>query len=225
MAGARDEHGPATTGRDVPVALAWGLFAKVIVSGMAIFSNVLIVRGLGDEAYGVYSIFLNVARFVALAIGLGLAQAILQFLPELRVTGNPRGIRQLLVRALIYPLGAWLVALGAMWPLRGWLSRIYAIDLEQILLLGCALLLAEILFGLASHVYMSVRAMRPLTVVQALTKALLIVALLERGGSMTLEEVAARFDEALDRIEELGDILHREIQVQDVTEEFQPKSG
>ncbi len=179
-----------TTGREVPSALAWGLISKVLVSVLAIGSNVIIVRGLGDENYGIYSIFLNIARFLSLAIGLGQATAILQFLPEVRVKGDRLGARRLLVNALWLQLGAWLVVLGAVYLARGWLCRVYETDLRQILMLGTALLIAEVLWSAAANVLMAVRRMLQLTVVSVLQKAALIGLLLVllRAG-LTVSEV------------------------------------
>ena len=175
---------PHTTSREVPGALAWGLIAKTLVSVLAIASNVLIVRGLGEDAYGVYSIFLNIARFLALAIGLGLAQGLLQFLPELRVKNDARGTRQLLWRVLLLQFVGWLGVLAVVVLLRGWISTLYAIDLREILLLGSALLIFEVLWTAFNHVYIAARRMRHFTLVSVLQRGsliVLLVLLLQRG--------------------------------------------
>lgn len=181
---------PPATSREVPSALAWGLVSKVLVSVLAIGSNVIIVRGLGDAGYGVYSIFLNVARFLSLAVGLGQATVILQFLPETRVKDDRAGARALLGRALALQLGAWVVVLGVAWLARGWLSRIYETDLREILMLGTAVMILEVLWTATSHVLMAVRRMRQLTVVSVLQKIALIGILLGllRAG-LTVGEV------------------------------------
>ncbi len=176
--------------REVPSALAWGLLSKILVSVLAIVSNVVIVRGLGDDAYGLYSIFLNIARFLVLAVGLGLAQSILQFLPEMRVREDRRGARVLLWQALLMQVAAWVVVLGGVMLLRGWISGLFDADLEEILVLGTALLLCEVLWNAASNIYMAVRRMRALTAVSVIQKAALIgilLALLNAG--LTVAEV------------------------------------
>jgi O-antigen/teichoic acid export membrane protein len=182
-------EGPAT-GREVPSALAWGLVSKVIVSFLAIGSNVIIVRGLGDENYGIYSIFLNIARFLSLAIGLGQATAILQFLPETRVRADHAGARRLLAHAVLLQLGAWAVVMGAVYLARGWICRVYETDLREILMVGTALIILEVLWTAASNVLMAVRRMLQLTVVSVLQKAALIglLLLLLRAG-LTVNEV------------------------------------
>ena len=173
--------GPA---REVPAALAWSLVSKVLVSILAIASNVLIVRGLGDHAYGVYSIFLNIARFLSIVLGLGLAQGVLQFLPELRLRGNARGSRQLLARAFLWQLAGWAVVVLAAFLLRGWLSRIQKADLHTLLPLGTALLLFESLWATLSNVYTAVRRMAWLTIASVVEKAALVglLIVLARGG-------------------------------------------
>jgi O-antigen/teichoic acid export membrane protein len=181
--------GPAT-GREVPSALAWGLVSKVLVSILAIASNVLIVRGLGDVNYGIYSIFLNIVRFLSLAIGLGQATAILQFLPETRVRADRHGACRLLTNALWLQLGAWIVVLGVVYLTRNWICRIYETDLREILMVGTALVILEVLWAATSNVLMASRRMLQLTVASVVQKAALIglLLLLLRAG-LTVNEV------------------------------------
>lgn len=163
-----------STAREVPSALAWGLVSKVFVSALAFVSNILIVRGLGDELYGDYAIFLQIARFLALAIGFGLAQAILQFLPEMRVKENATGARQLLSRAILFQVAAWFVVLLAVYAARGWIDGFFDGDLRGILLLGTVFLICEVFWGTMSHICMAIRRMRALTIVSVLQKIVLI---------------------------------------------------
>jgi len=181
--GARPAAGPSAS-REVPTALAWSLVSKVLVSVLAIASNILIVRGLGDEAYGVYSIFLNIARFLAIVLGLGLAQGVLQYLPEFRLRGDARGARQLLGRAILWQLGGWAIVLVAAFLLRDWLSQIQKADLRTLLPIGTALLLFESLWATLANVYTAARRMLWLTVVSVAQKAALVglLILLARGG-------------------------------------------
>jgi O-antigen/teichoic acid export membrane protein len=177
---------PATNApQEVAGALAWSLVAKVAVSLLAIASNILIVRGLGEHAYGVYSIYLNIAHFLALGIGLGLAQAALQFLPEMRVRRDARGARQILIRGLALQAVGWIVVLGIVYLLRGWLSTVFNADLRTILPLGTALLLLETLWTYLGSLYTAMRRMRWLTVASVAAKLALIglLVLLVRAGA------------------------------------------
>lgn len=170
--------------REVPAALAWSLVSKILVSILAIASNILIVRGLGEEAYGVYSIFLNIARFLAIVLGLGLAQGVLQYLPEFRLRADARGARQLLGRALLWQLGGWAVVVLAAFLLRDWLSEIQKADLRTLLPIGTALLLFESLWSTLANVYTAARRMVWLMVASVAQKAALVglLILLARGG-------------------------------------------
>jgi O-antigen/teichoic acid export membrane protein len=185
-----DEHGtppdavdagtpaPSAVSREVTGAMAWSLAAKFLVSLLAIGSNILIIRGLGEYAYGVYSIYLNIARFFSLGIGLGLAQAILRFLPEMRVKQDARGARQVLASACLLQLGSWVLVLGLAYLLRGRLSDLQHADLRVILPLGTLLLIFESFWSVFSSIYTAVRRMGWLTVVSVAQKAALIVLLL-----------------------------------------------
>jgi len=182
-AGTRGGEAPAPS-REVAGALAWSLVAKLLVSLLALVSNVLIVRGLGEDAYGVYSIFLNIAHFLALVIGLGLSQTVLQFLPEVRVRRDVLGARQLLWRGLGLQLLGWLLVLAAVYPLRGWLGGLFHADLRQVLPLGTALLLLECLWTWVGSFYTAMRKMGWLTLASVVQKVVLIalLALLVRVG-------------------------------------------
>jgi O-antigen/teichoic acid export membrane protein len=188
---------PATV-REVPGALAWSVISKILVSVLAIASNVLIVRGLGEHQYGVYSLYLNVVRLLAPLVGLGLAQAVLQFLPEMRVKQDAVGTRQLLLRTLVLQSGTWIAVLAAVFLLGGYLSDLLKADLRSILLLGTLLLIFEVLWNGVSHVYMALRRMQRLTLASVGQKAVLIalLALLLLSGlsvPKVLYAVAASF--------------------------------
>lgn len=174
----RAEAETSAVAREVTGAMAWSLAAKLLVSLLAIGSNVLIVRGLGEHAYGVYSIYLNIARFFSLGIGLGLAQAVLRFLPEMRVRGDARGARQVVAWAFLLQLGGWAVVLGLAWLLRGALSELQHVDLRLILPLGTVLLIFESVWTVLTSVYTAVRRMGWLTVASVIQKAGLIALLL-----------------------------------------------
>lgn len=178
----------ASPSREVAGALAWSLIGKLLVSLLGIASNILIVRGLGENAYGVYSIFLNIAHFLALVIGLGLSQTVLQFLPEMRARRDGRGMRELLWRGLWLQLATWAVVLGLVWLLRGWLSGLFHADLRQILPLGAALLLLESLWSWVVSIYTAMRRMIWLTIVSVIQKGVLIgllLVLLKPGPTVT----------------------------------------
>jgi O-antigen/teichoic acid export membrane protein len=179
------------TAHEVPTALAWSLVSKLLVAALSLVSNALIVRGLGEETYGVYGVFLNIARFLSLAMALGLAQGILQFLPELRVRGDGKGTRQLLGRSLVYQLLAYVAVLALILPFRQQIAALFHPDfrfeLSAILPLGTALLLSEVLWNTASHVFMAVRSMRRFTVASVVQKVVLVGALgLMMGSGLTL---------------------------------------
>jgi O-antigen/teichoic acid export membrane protein len=180
---------------EVPTALAWGLIAKILVSVLAIVSNVIIVRSLGEHNYGVYSLFLNIARFLTIAIGLGLAQALLRYLPEMRVNKNGRGTRALLLQATGMQVASWGVVLMAVYFFRGWISTVFDTDLNEVLLLGTALLLFDVFWQFVSNIYRALRWMRAMTVVMVVQRVVLIGLLVLfsqtrvdfSGGGWTLE--------------------------------------
>ncbi|MFH1143706.1 MAG: flippase [Candidatus Eisenbacteria bacterium] len=174
--------------REVPGAMLWSLVARVLVTALAIGSNIMIVRGLGEYAYGVYSIYLNIAHFLVLLIGIGTGQAVLRFLPELWIKQDAHGTRALLRRAMSFHLISWLAILALMFPLRGLLSELQHADLRTILPLGIGLLIGEAIWGLLASVYTALRRMAWLalaSVVQKLALIALLILFLRREADVT----------------------------------------
>jgi len=157
--------------------MLWSLVARVLVTILAFASNIMIVRGLGDYAYGVYSIYLNIAHFLALVIGLGTGQAVLRFLPELRVKHQARGSRALVWRALVFHLIGWVALVALMFPMRGLLSYLQHVDLRTILPLGVGSLITETVWALLANVFTAMRRMAWLALASVVQKGVLVVLL------------------------------------------------
>ncbi|MBP6876033.1 MAG: oligosaccharide flippase family protein [Candidatus Eisenbacteria bacterium] len=191
---ASPNHAAVDTAREVPGAMLWSLVGRVLVTILAIGSNIMIVRGLGKDLYGVYSIYLNIAHFVSLVIGIGTAQAILRFLPELRVQQDARGSRSLLWRATGFHFVSWIVLVGLALLLRGPIGDLQHADLHTILPLGVGLLIGETIWGLVVNVYTALRRMVWLAVASVAQKLALIGLLLLLMRSETPAAGASRLD-------------------------------
>ncbi len=171
------EEAVDTTSREVPAALAWELISKILVSILGIVSNVMIVRGLGDHDYGLYSVFLNICRFFAIIIYIGPTQIILRFLPETKVKGNILGGRQLIWSSLIMQMIAWIVVCVGVYFMRDWIGSFFDDGVRDILLLGCILLIFETFWQVVNQIYRAYRWMRLLTVISSVQRVVLIVLL------------------------------------------------
>ena len=111
QAGAGQAVPPAQTGGStaarVTTAMSWSVGAKLARTAIAVASSIVIVRGLGKHDYGVLSSVRTILTFLAFVCGLGLGQALLRFMPELRVRRDPERARGLLGFVLLVQLAAW----------------------------------------------------------------------------------------------------------------------
>jgi len=80
----------------VGLAMAWSVLARAGRFALGIASSVIVVRSLGEHDYGVLSLVRTVLMFVVVVVGAGLGQAVLKFLPALRVDRAGEEARALL---------------------------------------------------------------------------------------------------------------------------------
>jgi O-antigen/teichoic acid export membrane protein len=133
--------------------MAWSVLAKVgrFVLGMA--SSVIVVRALGTDDYGVLSLVRNILMFMVIIAGGGLGNAILKFLPVLRVEGDAAGARRLVRTAVVFNLLLWAVLAVALYAGRGVIERVFPYDNLGVIVAAAAVLaLFEIFFTLLSRI-------------------------------------------------------------------------
>lgn len=143
---------PGTTQR-IGRAMAWTVASRAGRFALGFASSVIVVRGLGKDDYGVLSVVRSILMFAVLIAGLGTGQALLKFLPALRVGGSAAAARQLVRRVALVHVLTWAVlALGA-WVFRDATTRLFHADgMGVYVVAGVALALFEILFTVATHV-------------------------------------------------------------------------
>ena len=120
----------------------WLVFSKLFLFFVYFGISVLMVRSLGKEAYGVYSICRNLVEYGLVFAALGLNAALIRFIPELVVNQNKAGMVRLIGKSAILQLaGCGLVTLLLLLlqqQLEGWFNT----DLGNLLPLCGLLLLA-----------------------------------------------------------------------------------
>jgi O-antigen/teichoic acid export membrane protein len=120
---------------------------------LGIATSAIVVRGLGSHDYGVLSLLRSILMFVVLLAGVGTGQAILKFLPELRVQRSPRAARTLVRDVFATHALVWLVLLGAAFAGRSSAERVFHVDgVGLYLLVAVALALFEVVFTVATQV-------------------------------------------------------------------------
>jgi O-antigen/teichoic acid export membrane protein len=142
-----------STARRIGNAMAWSVAARTIRFLLGLASSVVVVRGLGQHDYGVLSVVRSVLMFVIMLAGVGTGQALLKFLPAMRVAGSGAAARKLLRRVALVHLSGWCVLVVVALLARGWTQRLFHADgIGVVLAAAVALALFEILFTLAGQV-------------------------------------------------------------------------
>jgi O-antigen/teichoic acid export membrane protein len=192
-AGWQGERG--STASRVTTAMGWSVGAKLARMGIAVASSIVVVRGLGSHDYGVLSGVRTILTFLAFVCGLGLGQALLRFMPELRVKRDLEGMKGLLAFVLVVQLLAWAAffvvfllwgeSLGTFFKTPG---------LGLILKIGVALLVIDLVALLASQLLTSfydVKLLSIYTTVSFVVTLALTVAFLRMGHGVVGVLVAA----------------------------------
>jgi O-antigen/teichoic acid export membrane protein len=142
-----------STSRRIGTAMAWTVASRAGRFALGLATSVLVVRGLGSHDYGVLSTVRSVLMFMVLLAGAGTGQAILRFLPALRVGGAPEAARGLLRRVAVVHAAVWVVMLVLSLAFRGAVERVFHADgVGMYVVIGAGLAVFEVFFTLASHI-------------------------------------------------------------------------
>jgi len=143
----------ATTSHRIGRAMAWTVASRAGRFLIGLGTSVLVVRGLGERDYGVLSVVRSILMFAVLLAGLGTGQALLKFLPVLRVARAGDAARRLMQRVLAVHVATWVGFVLLVWVLRGPLEDAFHVGgFGTVIAAAVALALFEILFTVAAQV-------------------------------------------------------------------------
>jgi O-antigen/teichoic acid export membrane protein len=142
-----------TTSAKIGTAMAWTMLSRVGRMVLGIVTSAMVVRGLGEHDYGVLSVLRSVLMFVVLLAGVGTGQALLKYLPELRVARDGTAARALVRGVFATHLSAWLALVALAYATRPATERLFHVDgIGLYVVIAVALALFEIVFTVATHV-------------------------------------------------------------------------
>src|SRR6186997_2139139 len=143
----------STTAHKIGTAMMWTMLSRAGRMGLGILTSAIVVRGLGDHDYGVLSVLRSILMFVVLLAGFGTGQAVLKFLPALRVARSPHAARRLVRAVFAAHTLAWALMLAVAWLWRDGLERVFHVDgVGVYIVVAVALAWFEIVFTVATHV-------------------------------------------------------------------------
>lgn len=143
----------STTAHKISTAMTWTMLSRAGRMGLGILTSAIVVRGLGDHDYGVLSVLRSILMFVVLLAGFGTGQAVLKFLPALRVARSPHAARRLVRAVFAAHTLVWALMLVVAWVWREGLEDLFHVDgVGVYIVVAVALAWFEIVFTVATHV-------------------------------------------------------------------------
>ena len=152
-------------------ALSWSIVGKAFRGVLLFFNAYFVVRLLGPADFGYLSVTRTLAGFFTVIAWMGLTQALLRYLPEMRVGDNARGARRLVLATLGVQFFIWAVLLAAAFLFRARIERAFGAPVGTLLILATGLLLVDLFVTTWSQVLTSWYEMRDLSVAQVLGSA------------------------------------------------------
>lgn len=181
--------------------MGWSVGARVTRLAIGVATSIIVVRGLGRYDYGVLSIVRTILTFLAFVCGLGLGQALLRFMPELRIKRDVEGMRGLFAFVLVVQVIAWAVFLAIFTFGAGSIEVLYRTPgLAFILKVGVALILIDLVGLLLSQMLTSfydVKLLSVYTTISLLVTLGLTVVFLKMGYGVLGVLVAAAVSGAM----------------------------
>lgn len=176
-------------------AMMWSVIARAGRFALGLLSSIIVVRSLGAHDYGVLSLVRSILMFAVILAGGGMGQALLKYLPALRVAGDAQESGRLVRRAVLVNLIVWVVLVAVAYAGRHAVEGLFAYEgLGIVLAAATALMFFEVFFALIARILEADYDTRRLSIASLGSHAVYIAVLLfvlPRGGGVLGVLVAA----------------------------------
>ncbi|MBI5837803.1 MAG: oligosaccharide flippase family protein [Candidatus Eisenbacteria bacterium] len=156
-------------------ALSWSVLGKAVRGLLLMVTSVMVARGLGTVASGHYSATRNVIGLFTVLCWMGLTQALLRYLPEMRVKGNVRAARRLVLATLGLQSVVWAGLFAGTIVFRPQVEALWHHPVDGLVILATGLLLVDLFVTTWTQVLTSWYEIRNLTAAQALGSVVYLV--------------------------------------------------
>ncbi len=168
-------------------AMSWNIFARVARYLAGPISYVIVVRVLGSYNWGMLSVLKTLAGFALIIAMVGGGNAVLKYLPGIRVSGGMGRFKSNLKKYFIIQMVSWCVVLVMTWIFRDRISAIYKVqdgDFSLYLMVAVGLVIFKVGISMISNTLQAWYETRMLSIVIAVGNAayLVIMMLLLRAG-------------------------------------------
>lgn len=164
-------------GARVGRAASWTMAARLVrfVTGFAL--SIVVVRGLGPDDFGRLALVRTTLTFITTLCYLGMGQAMLRFLPELRQRGDGPAIRRLLALTGGVQVAMWAIAVFAAFAGSSLGERLFHTPgLGGVLVFGTLLLLADLAVSGLQQIATAWYELRAVSIATAIAGVVLVVA-------------------------------------------------
>ncbi len=178
----------AETAQRAGHAVAWGAALKVLRFALMFVAHLLIRRVLGADAVGQYFLAMSAMEIASALASVGMGQAALRFLPELRLGRSRAALRRFLGWTLGFQVLGWLATLAVVAGTPDWLTTLARTDAKaSLIVVAMWLLICRLAFDVATQVYQALLEMRFLAGASLLWQVLFLGSLLtsfQMGGGV-----------------------------------------
>ncbi len=167
--------------RQVVGGVPWAVLSRLVLFFVYLAIPILIVRSLGAEKYGLFSLCRFVAEVCIVICGLGLNTALIRFIPELNVNQNRAGMIRLLLRVAGLQTAMLIGAALVLFFAKPWFDAWFHVDFQYFLLFAVLLSAARLLKNLVDDSFTAlfrVYAVSIISICQALLSFLLVMTVL-----------------------------------------------
>lgn len=119
----------AESGKSIFRNVLYGFSTWVLPLGLSFVATPIIVKGLGDDDYGIYALVLG---FIAYSFNFGIGRAITKFIAEYRASGEVERIRDVISATFFLNLAVGLFGVGVVLILSEWfVVDVFKIEAES----------------------------------------------------------------------------------------------
>jgi len=135
--------------------IPWLIVSKVILFFVYFGISVLVVRRLGPEKFGVYSLCKNIGEYLLIVCSVGMNAALLRFIPELVANRNKAGLKRLLWKSAAMQASGVIAITVLLYLLKPQFDRWFHVDFRYYLLLTALLIATQISKNYLNDVFTS----------------------------------------------------------------------
>lgn len=175
------------TYRKIGQAMTWNFLARIARFMAGPVSYIIVVRALGSYNWGILSVLKTIAGFALIIVMLGAGQALLKYIPVIRVKGGMHDFFRNIKRIFLLQICAWVVVMIAAWSARHAISDFYGVTTDGFslyLVVAIGLVIFKVGISMISNILQSwyeTKALSIVTIISNVAYLVIMMVLLKAG--------------------------------------------